>query len=90
MQSYIYLFVHFAFEVYYFLLIANILLSWFPLRRGNAVTVFVYEMTEPFLRFFRRILPPSPRFPVDFSPILGIFCLYMLEGLAYRILAILF
>jgi uncharacterized protein YggT (Ycf19 family) len=76
----VYNFVHFAFEVYYFLLIANVLLSWFPLARGNAITVFIYDMTEPYLRIFRRILPPSPRMPIDFSPILAIFVLYFLES----------
>jgi YggT family protein len=84
----VYNFVHFAFEVYYFLLIANVLLSWFPLARGNAITVFIYDMTEPYLRIFRRILPPSPRMPIDFSPILAIFVLYFLESLVYRLLAL--
>lgn len=84
----VYNFVHFAFEVYYFLVIANVLLSWFPLARGNAITVFIYDMTEPYLRIFRRILPPSPRMPIDFSPILAIFVLYFLESLVYRLLAL--
>lgn len=81
-------FIHVAFRIYYFLLMANIILSWFPLSRGNAVTTFIYDMTEPYLRIFRRILPPSPRFPVDFSPILAIFALYILESLVFRLLAI--
>ncbi len=89
MHTFTYNFIHFAFEVYYLLILANILLSWFPLVRGNAVTTFIYEMTEPFLRIFRRILPPSPRFPVDFSPVLAIFALYILETLVFRLLALL-
>lgn len=86
MTAYIYSFVHFAFEIYYLLILANILLSWFPMVRGNAITVFIYEMTEPYLRFFRRILPPSPRMPIDFSPLLAIFVLYMLESFVTRVL----
>lgn len=82
-------FIHVAFRIYYFLLMANIILSWFPFSRGNAITTFIYEMTEPYLRFFRRILPPSPRFPLDFSPILAIFALYILESLVFRLLAML-
>ena len=88
-MEFVYNFVHFAFEVYYFLLLANIFLSWFRPVRGNAITTFIYEMTEPFLRIFRRILPPS-RMGLDFSPILAIFALYVLETLFYRFLAIVF
>lgn len=29
-------FIHVAFRIYYFMLMANIILSWFPLSRGNA------------------------------------------------------
>ena len=87
--TFIYNFVHVAFRIYYFLVIANIILSWFPMRRGNVIVTFIYEMTEPFLRIFRRILPPSPRFPVDFSPMLAIFALYIMEVLVFKLLSIL-
>ena len=82
-------FIHVAFRIYYFMLMANIILSWFPMSRGNAITTFIYEMTEPFLSIFRRILPPSPRFPVDFSPILAFLALYLMESLVFRFLAFL-
>lgn len=87
-----YNFVHFAFEIYYFLILANVVLSWVAYRRGargTAIINFIYEMTEPYLSIFRRILPPT-RFGVDFSPILAIFALYVLESLVYRLLAIIF
>lgn len=87
-----YNFVHFAFEIYYFLILANVVLSWVAYRRGargTAIINFIYEMTEPYLGIFRRILPPT-RFGVDFSPILAIFALYVLESLVYRLLAIIF
>lgn len=89
MIAYIYNFVHFAFELYYLLILANILLSWFPMVRGNAITAFIYEMTEPYLRVFRRMLPPSPRMPIDFSPLIAIFVLYMLESFVMRVLLLL-
>ncbi len=89
MLSFAATFIHVAFRFYYFLLLANIILSWFPMRRSNAVVAFTYEMTEPYLRIFRRLMPPSPRMPVDFSPVLAIFVLYFLESLAFRLLAML-
>ena len=42
MTLFAYNFIRFAFEVYYFLILANVLLSWFPIARGNAITVFIY------------------------------------------------
>lgn len=86
MISFIFNFIHVAFRIYYFMLLANIILSWFPMRRGNVIIDFIYEMTGPFLRIFRRILPPSPRFPLDFSPVLAIFALYIMEVLVFRLL----
>lgn len=91
-MQFAYTFVHFAFEIYYFMLLANVLLSWVAFRRGgvgNGIITFIYEMTEPFLRIFRRILPPT-RYGVDFSPILAIFALYVIESLVYRLMAIIF
>lgn len=91
-MQFAYTFVHFAFEIYYFMLLANILLSWVAFRRnvrGTAIISFIYEMTEPFLNIFRRILPPT-RFGLDFSPILAIFALYFIESLVYRLLAMIF
>lgn len=88
MIAYIFNFVHFAFEIYYILVLANILLSWFPIVRGNAITTFIYEMTEPYLRIFRRMLPISPRMPIDFSPILAIIVLTMIESLVTRVLVL--
>lgn len=89
MLSFVVNFIHVTFRLYYLLLMANIILSWFPMRRGNPIVTFVYDLTEPYLRIFRRILPPSPRMPVDFSPILAIFVLYFLESLVFRLVALL-
>lgn len=73
------------FRVYYILLFVRVLLSWLPVR-SNPVTRFIYEMTEPLLRVSRRILPPSPSFPVDFSPILAFVALEIAQKLVIRLL----
>lgn len=91
-MAFAYNFVHFAFEIYYFLILANVVLSWVAFRRGvrgTAIITFIYEMTEPYLGIFRRILPPT-RYGVDFSPILAIFALYVIESLVYKLMAIIF
>lgn len=80
--------IKYAFEVYYILILANCVLSWFPrVNRGNPIIRFIYETTEPYLNLFRRILPMSPRLPIDFSPIVAIFALYLLQSLVFKVLA---
>jgi YggT family protein len=69
-----------VFYVYYLLLMARVLMSW--VRVGdNALTRFIYEMTEPVLGIFRRIFPPRPGFPLDISPIFAFIALQLLETL---------
>ena len=41
------------------------------------VRQFLYDVCEPYLRIFRRFIPPIG--PLDLSPIAGIFSLYILE-----------
>jgi len=71
--------------VYYVLIIASVLMSWF--RFGNNIlTRFVYEMTEPVLGFFRRLIPISTSVRLDFSPFIAILVLRLLEALLLRLL----
>ena len=42
----------------------------------DAVLPFLREVAEPYLRIFRRILPPLG--PLDLSPVVGIFFLFIL------------
>lgn len=67
------------------MIIANVLMSWF--RFGdNILTRFIYEMTEPVLNFFRRLIPIRGGLPLDFSPIFAIIALELLETLVIRLL----
>ncbi|BAF60006.1 MAG: YggT family protein [Pelotomaculum sp.] len=66
-----------AFQVYTWLLIVRILLSWVRHNPYQPVIRFIYEVTEPFLSLFRRIVPPVG--PVDFSPIVAFFVLHLIR-----------
>ncbi len=83
-----------VFLIYYILILASILLSW---RRyadqTNTWVNWVYRLTDPYLNIFRRFLPPRPGSRFDWSPILAIFVLMILESLVQKIvlwLAVLF
>lgn len=57
--------------VFELLLLARVLMSWFPLDRSNqtvnTVVRFIYSATEPILKPIRDLLPPMP---IDFSPLI--------------------
>lgn len=73
-----------AFEVYSWLLIARILMTWFPVDPYNPLVRFIGRVTDPFLNLFRGLLPPLGM--IDISPILAFFALRLLRTLVVRVL----
>lgn len=74
-----------VFRVYYMLILLRVVFSW--VRIGdNFVNRFVYDTTEPLLGRIRRLIPPRPSFPLDFSPIIAFIVLQLLEWLLIRLL----
>ena len=65
--------------VYVLLILAYVLTSW--IRAGASPTLervrqFLYDICEPYLRLFRRFIPPLG--PLDLSPIAAVFSLYVI------------
>ena len=80
-------FVHVFVLVYILLLIAYIITSWIRLPYYpwlNRVQRFLYDVCEPYLRLFRRVLPPLG--PFDLSPMIGIFVLGILDRVVVALL----
>jgi YggT family protein len=80
-------YVNALFYVYLALIFIRILLSWIPRLPYNpvlhAVVTFVHDVTDPFLRLFRRVLPPvgGGGFALDLSPIVAIIVLYIARAI---------
>jgi YggT family protein len=76
----------FVLQAYFYVLIARIILSWFPISSGGAlagVYDFLRRLTDPILEPLRRVIPPV-RFggaAIDFSPIVVFFGLLIVRGL---------
>ncbi|HWG57272.1 MAG TPA: YggT family protein [Gaiellaceae bacterium] len=68
--------------VYILLLFAYVITSWIrlPYRPWlSRVQRFLYDVCDPYLRLFRRFIPPLG--PIDLSPMLAIFSLVILRGI---------
>jgi YggT family protein len=80
------------FLVYLILIFIRILLSWIPRMPYNpvlhAIVTFVHDVTDPYLRLFRRILPPvgGGGFALDLSPIIGIIVLYIVRAIVVGVI----
>lgn len=73
-----------AFEVYMALMVARILLSWVRHNPYQPVIRFIYEITEPVLGFFRRIIPPVGM--MDLSPIAAFLALGLVRSLIIKMI----
>jgi YggT family protein len=75
------------FLVYIILILLNVLISWIPRMPYNralrATLDFVKETTDPFLNFFRRLLPPlgGGGFALDLSPMIAVVLLIVLRAI---------
>ena len=80
-------YVNALFLVYMILIFVRILMSWIPRipynRILSAVIGFVQEVTDPYLRLFRRIIPPlgGGGFALDLSPIIAIIVLIIAQSI---------
>jgi len=71
-QSFISVFIY----VYTLLILAYIVMSWVRMPYSpwlNRIQRFLYDVCEPYLRLFRRILPTLG--PLDLSPVVGVIAL---------------
>src|SRR3989454_10918469 len=73
--------------VYVLLILAYIITSWIRLPYStwlNRIQRFLYDVCDPYLRIFRRILPPIG--PLDLSPMVGVIVLVVIDRIAHALL----
>lgn len=56
-------------QVYQFVLLARVLISWVQVDPYHPAVQFLYQLTEPVLEPIRRVLPQT--MGLDFSPIIA-------------------
>jgi YggT family protein len=72
-------------DIFKWLVIAAAVISWVNPDPRNPIVQFLYRSTEPLLRPFRRILPPSRTGNIDFSPLILIILLQFLKVFLARL-----
>ncbi|MEI7026764.1 YggT family protein [Paenibacillus sp. y28] len=65
-------FVAVALEIYSYLMIAYVLLSWLPGARDSFIGQMLARLVEPYLAPFRKLIPPIGGM-IDISPIVAFF-----------------
>jgi YggT family protein len=79
-QSVLLTFIQMLVTLFWFLLIARVVLSWTNPMGGGGLTAFIYQATEPILAPIRRLLPPTSG--VDWSPLIAM----LLLGVILRVI----
>jgi uncharacterized protein YggT (Ycf19 family) len=80
-------FINVFLTLYSIVLIAYLLTSWVRLPYSptvNRIQHFLHDVSEPYLRLFRRLLPMAG--PLDFSPIIAFLALGVLDRLVVWVL----
>ena len=57
---------------------ARVILSWFPIDPGNPIVRLLFDLTEPILAPFRRVLPRIGM--IDLSPLAAILVLNFISS----------
>ncbi|MGF9712907.1 MULTISPECIES: YggT family protein [Paenibacillus] len=75
-------------DIYQYVLIAYVLLSWLPNARESFIGEFLGKLCEPYLSIFRRFIPPIGGM-IDISPIVALIALrFVGEGIVAIVSAI--
>ncbi len=68
-----------CFLIYMSMLFIRVLSSWVPEIQQHQIFRFISFYTDPYLNFFRRLIPPLGM--LDISPIVAFFSLQILENI---------
>ena len=71
-------------QIFYWLLVARLIISWFPVEPYHPVVQFLTQVTEPVLAPMRRI--PLQVGGLDLTPLLAFMILFFVNRVVVRIL----
>lgn len=84
--SSLYQLVNLVFQVYTFIVLGRVIISWVNADPYNPIVRFLYSATEPVMQRLRRILPLQFG-GFDFTPIVLLFGLALLQNIVLQLIA---
>lgn len=81
------------FQLLYFLILIRILLSWFRGLNYSKFGILIHNLTEPILGPVRDMVDRSPiggGTMLDFSPVIALFIMNIVQNLLYRLVSAFF
>lgn len=68
-----------ALDIYQWLLVARVMMSWFPDFSDQPWFRLIASVTDPYLNLFRGLIPPIAQ-TIDLSPMIAFFVLYWIRA----------
>ncbi|MCD6109312.1 YggT family protein [bacterium] len=85
MKEYLALFIDIFGEIIILAILIRVIMSWIrPMGNKGGLGSFVFEITEPLLSFFRKIIPRMGMF--DLSPIIALFAIEIVRSFLLSLL----
>jgi YggT family protein len=75
-------------EIYKWVIIASALITWVSPDPRNPIVMILRQVTEPVLAPARRLLPPWKTGGLDFSPLIVIFAIQLVQWGLPRLLLV--
>jgi YggT family protein len=75
----------YALKALQWIVIIAALISWVNPDPRNPIVRFLYTVTEPLFRPFRRLLPPSRTGGIDLSPIFVLLLIFLISSFLARL-----
>ena len=65
----------------------DVIISWIPMNQSNKFFDIIHMMSEPILAPFRSLQERfSPQLPIDFSPMIALFLLMIIQNILLSVL----
>lgn len=84
MISFLINFVNLLFQILQLAILVRIILSWFRVDPYNPFMQILYQITEPVLEPFRRVIPPIGM--IDITPIVALLVLRLVQRIVVTML----
>jgi len=78
--------IHTVIQAYIIIIIIRSVISWMGYIPPNLFIRLIYKITDPVFRFIHRVFPFTISGGIDFSPIVILLALYLVDHLAMRLI----